>query len=55
MNHYMNNELSKRYSEFKTDHQGKPNKAIIDQTLDPKSASSCDKIDSGFVPLSLVR
>ena len=58
MDQYIDNELSKRLSEFKADHEGKRKKAIIDlilqgyiaesQSSDPKFDSSCDKLDSGF-------
>lgn len=58
MDQYIDNELSKRYSEFKVDHEGKRKKAIIDlvlqsylaesQSSDPRFDSSCDKLDPSF-------
>ena len=58
MDKYIDNELSKRLSESKADHEGKRKKAIIDlilqgyiaesQSSDPNSGSPCDKLDSSF-------
>lgn len=58
MDQYIDNELSKRYSESKADQEGKRNKAIIDLVLQGyisenqgprlKSDSPCDELDPSF-------
>lgn len=56
MNRYIDNELTKRYSDYKADREGKRNKSIIDlvfrgylaERQDPKSKTSPDELDPGF-------
>lgn len=56
MDRYISNELTKRYSEYKADYEGKRTKAIIDlvlqsyipENIDPKSQASTEHLDPSF-------